>query len=249
VSRDGPAGVAVPQTVAEWAALALVAPDSVHLMQAAASPVPDSIGSANLVALGTPDFQQAGPTGWAGKFINLTEDAASEGLSFSSVALYRPDLDDVLALLYSRITASGANSRQLLRLGTTATTVGGGGQQLRPQTTNKVEIRHNGASTISAFSYVGSGAAHPFLLGYDRSNVLGGGAGLLRLNTDKEQLDGGVSLVSTNGVDKGIGGSGTILAPACGNRLYAIWYAAKARAMFAIGLRTVLVRLGWGLAY
>lgn len=232
----------MPETAAQWVAAGLVAPNSEHLMQAAATPVADAIDALPLQETGTPDYQQTGPAGWSKFFINLTENAVVESLIYNS-ASYNPALDDVLELTYTNFITSGANSRQFMRMGNGSVAVGGGGQIIRCRTTGTIQVVNNGATALSTLDH--RNQVRPYLMPYDRSNVLGLGAGYLGLYTDIERTDGPVDLTSTNSAIKGLGGVGAALAPLLQLRLHCTWYGASARAMFAIGMKTVLQRLRW----
>lgn len=241
VPRDG--GVYLPALGVHWNALALVTPSSWHLMQSSGSPVPDVAAVRDLTATASPDYLQAGPAGWAGKFINLSEDAAVESLIYNSTTVYNPASDDVLDLCIANFTASGANTRQFMRLGTGGVTVGSGGQLTRPRTDGTIQLVHNGVTVGGVLDH--RGQVRPYLLPYDRSNVMGLGAGYLGHYTNIEKLDAPADLTATNAAQKGIGGTGAALCPAVQLRLHAKWYGAAARAMFAIGMKTILQRLGW----
>lgn len=237
-------GVRVPQTLAAWTAADLVEPDSYHLMQSAGSPVPDVRGARDLVATGTPDFQQAsGAAGWLKFITGLTQDAVVESLIYNAAGPYNPSLDDVLYLCYANFIASGANTRQFQRMGSGGVGVGSGAQLTRARTDGTLQVVNNGATVNGALDH--RGQYRPYLFPYDRSNVLGLGAGYLGLYTNIEKIDGPVDLTSANAAQKGIGGTGAALAPELDLRFNCTWYGATARAMFAIGMKVILQRLGW----
>lgn len=241
--RDGPDSVYYPTCPEQWPLVAsgIKQPDYLWTFQEASGNFIDVANNPGAVLVPHIDtVYRTAVSGWTTTFFNTAVELAGRGAQGANTTLWNIGNQSVLALLYSAVTASGGNRCMFL---------GGGANGLQ------IEITAAGFATCFCNSVRATGtfvyenltpAAHPFAIAYDRR-----GAGAVRVNTEKEQINGTWANLGDN--IKGIG-SNSIAPPISRHALLAVWVGLDAEAMMdrggaGLGGKTLIADLGWPMAY
>lgn len=241
IPTDGPLGVFVPETAAQWEALGIPAPDSLWLMQGAGPNVADEIGGISLIPRGggALTYEVTVP-GWDGRFIEIPE-VANSGLELNS-ASYDPAADAVACLAYGEVLSS-AGTRTLAHLGVSSAGVGAGGKLLRTTAAGIAQVTNDGASVNGGYTYEADGIVHPFLF---RWRPAAPDLGSLNLFTDREPIVGVVDLTAVDSTTKGWNNIAAGLPPNWRLRIGASWFGDTKIALLG---KATLSALRWPLFY
>jgi hypothetical protein len=233
VGTDGPGGVFVPASPADFTALAIAPPTHLWLCQEASGSLAPSVGDITLAPDGTTadlSYDNA-VTGWTRKFLGLTG-ASSNRWTTTDASLDIPLNGSVAMLLYAAANNTGA-TRGIGSLGNDEFAIAltaGGAAQCRG-------TGGNGSGSVESFDNLTT--VHPLL--YVRDCV----ADVTRIYTDAEQVNAThTDDAASAGLDKGIGFPGGQAAEALVG-LCAIWFGAAAEGLG----KEVLSKLGWSVAY
>ena len=113
VTQDGPSGVYVPQSAAEFQALGLAVPDWLWLCQEASGNLAATIGSVPLVPTASPLFRQPVP-GWGRYFVGTADDTVGQRFSTNDAALNVAAGESFAWLVYIAIANSTGGNRRVL---------------------------------------------------------------------------------------------------------------------------------------
>lgn len=241
--RDGPLSVLYPTCPEQWPLVAggVKQPDYLWTFQEASGNFVDVANNPGAVLVAHADTTYRQPvTGWTTTFFNTAVELSARGAQAANSALWNIGNQSLFVLLYSAVTQSGGN--RCLFLGG-----GGNGLQIEITTAGNATCFCNSVRATGSFVYENATpAAHPFALSYDRR-----GAGLVRVHTEKEQINGTWANLSDN--IKGIG-SNSIAPPISRHCLLVAWVGLDAEAMIdrggaGLGGKQLIADLGWPMAY
>ena len=230
LNTDGPGGVYVPTTAAEWAALGIPVPTVCYACQEASGNLVPTIGSVQLAPNGTGLAYEQSVTGWTRKFVGLAQGNAGARWGSADLSLNRAAGETMCALIYALVAAAGGNRRLLAVQGTTdADWITSAGL---------VQSRVNGGSnTNGAVDHRHATTVRPYLWSSDATN------NITKTFTDLEEITNTHAETLTVGIT-GIGSPDAGEPPDCKIGLFAFWIA-PSRAITKADLQA----LGWSLAY
>jgi hypothetical protein len=241
--RDGPDNVLYPTCPEQWPLVAsgIPQPDYLWTFQEASGNFVDVANNpgGSLVAHADTAYQQS-VTGWTTKFFNTAVELSARGAQAALSSLWNIGNQSIFALMYSAVTQSG---------GTRCMFLGGGGNGLQIEivTAGQATCFCNSVRATGTFVYENATpTAYPFAMIYDRR-----GSGLVRVNTNKEQINGTWANLSDN--VKGIG-SNSIAPPVSRHCLLVVWVGLDAETMIdrggaGLGGKQLIADLGWPMAY
>lgn len=229
--QDATSGKYVPSSVAQFAALGIAAPVSIHLLQEASGNPVDSVGSYNLTAAGSPTYQQ-NVTGWSRKAIGFTQ-VANQRLGAGAGVGPNPGTTSTLMLIYAAIVGAQGGNREVFGPNIT------GGTFAKVQVTTTPRLRTNvitGGITTGASDPTATGL-QPMMLKVDRTG------GAVVLYTGQEKITGVYNAAIAESTSKGYGSSG---ATSFGGLIAygAVWAGASAEVSDAQA-KSLLQALGW----
>jgi hypothetical protein len=228
---DATSGKYVPSTAAQFTALGISAPVSIHLCQEASGSLADSVGSLTLAATNAPSYQQA-VTGWTRRAVGFTAGTANQRFSAGAGVGPNPSTTSVMWLVYAAVIGAQGGNRDMFGPNIT----GSNACKVQSTTTPRVRNLINGVTGTGTSDPTATGL-QPMVLKYDRTG------GAATLYTGQEKIAGTYSAGVTDGTAKGLGSSGgTVFG---GLIAYsAVWSGANAEINDAQA-KALLQALGW----
>lgn len=228
---DATSGKYVPSSAAQFAALGLSAPVSIHLCQEAAGNLADSVGSLTLTANGSPTYQQP-VSGWTRVAVGFTQ-AANQRFGAAAGVGPNPGTTSTLWLVYAAVVGAQGGNRDMFGPNIT------GSNFAKVQVTTTPRLRTNivtGGITTGSSDPTATGL-QPMLFKVDRT----GGAAVLY--TGQEKITGVYNAAIAESTVKGFGSSG---GTSFGGLIAysAVWSGASAEVSDAQA-KSLLQALGW----
>lgn len=241
--RDGPQSVLLPYCPEQWPLVAagIPQPDYLWTFQEASGNFVDVANSpGGVLTAGTNSLYQQSVSGWATKFFRINAEGVGGGAQAAISTLWNIGNQSLFVLMYAAIVSSSGNRCMFL---------GGGanGLQIQAVGAGQVACFCNSVQNIGTFVYENlTPTVYPFVEIYDRR-----GSGLVRVNTDKEQITGTWANLSDN--VKGLG-SNNISPPISMYCMKVAWVGTDAETMadrsgVGLGGRQVIADLGWAMSY
>ena len=232
VTADATSGLKIPQTGAEWTALAVsgvAAADSIWRCQEASGVLADSGANATptpLTLSGTGTYANV-VTGWASKGL-ATADGVNGSWKTTGGAAANPASASQLMLGYILVSNTPTVNRDVMEF------YASGALAVRITVTPRTALKVGGGATTGTNSPVGS--VRPFVMKYDHTGLA------VALYTDQEKLIG--TYAAQASISIGLGGFNAA-SPPTANYLYAAaWYGAAAE-MSDATIKAMLQALGW----
>lgn len=228
---DATSGKYVPSTSAQFTALGLAAPVSIHLCQESSGSLADSVGALTLSATASPSYQQT-VSGWSRKAVGFTAGTANQ--RFSAGAGTGPSITttSVAWLVYAAVIGAQGGNRDMFGPNITGTTT------CKVQTTTTPRVRTNvNATANTGASDPSATGLQPLLFVFDKTNSRA------MLYTGQEKITGTYSALAAESAAKGLGSSG---GTAFGGLIAysAVWSGASAEISDATA-KAWLQALGW----
>lgn len=232
---DATSGKYVPSTAAQFTALGLSAPVSIHLCQEASGNLADSVGSYTLVPTNAPTYQQA-VAGWTRLAVGFTQ-VSNQRFGAGAGVGPNPGTTSTLMLVYAAVVGAQGGNREIFGPNIT------GSNFAKVQVTTTPRLRTNivtGGLTTGASDPTATGL-QPMLLKVDRT------AGAVVLYTGQEKITGVYNAAIAESTSKGFGSSG---GTSFGGLIAysAVWSGASAEVSDAAA-KSLLQALGWSISW
>lgn len=241
--RDGPQNVYLPYCPEQWPLVAsgIPQPDYLWTFQETSGDFVDIANApGGTLTAGTNSLYQQSISGWSTKFFRINAEGVGGGGRAAVSSLWNIGNQSIFVLMYAAVLSSGGN--RCLFLGG-----GANGLQIEIVAAGQATCFCNGVRTTGTFVYENTTATvYPFVEIYDRR-----GSGLVRVNTNKEQITSTWANLSDN--VKGLG-SNNISPPVSMFCLKTAWVGTDAETMIdrggtGLGGKQAIADLGWPMAY